>query len=140
MKYIITESQRNRIFENTIEKKRNWVPILTSLVEKTCEQIELSCSEIDANDFPVGVNFDICEDIEHLEKIEIESVNYNESNDGTIPNFTIQIRIYSNSSSFRNYDSLLYELSDRFTKTLGSNVNWKVLDQLNHYKKTGTQH
>jgi len=63
MKYIITESQRNRIFENTIEKKRNWVPILTSLVEKTCEQIELSCSEIDANDFPVGVNFDICEDI-----------------------------------------------------------------------------
>jgi len=108
MKYIITESQRNRIFENTIEKKRNWVPILTSLVEKTCEQIELSCSEIDANDFPVGVNFDICED-------------------------TIQIRIYSNSPSFRNFDSLLYELSDRFTKTLGSNVNWKVLDQINHY-------
>jgi hypothetical protein len=27
---------------------------------------------------------------------------------------------------------LLYELSDRFTKTLGSNVNWKVLDQINN--------
>jgi hypothetical protein len=140
MKFIITESQRNRIFEKTIEKKKNWVPILTSLIEKTCEQIELSCSEIDADDFPVDISFDTCEDIEHLERIEIESVDYNESNDGTIPNFTLQIRIYSNSPSFRNFDSLLYELSDRFTKTLGSNVNWKVLDQLNHYKKTGTQH
>jgi len=133
MKYIITESQRSRIFENTIEKKKNWVPILTSLVEKTCEQIELSCSEIDANDFPVGLNFDICEDIEHLEKIEVDSVDYNKSNDGTIPNFTVQIRIYFNSPDFRNFDSLLYELSNRFTKTLGSNVNWKVLDQINHY-------
>jgi hypothetical protein len=133
MKYIITESQRNRIFEYSTKEKKNWVPILTSLTDETCNEIEQSCSEIDADDFPVGVNFDICEDIEHLEKIEIESVNYNESNDGTIPNFTVQIRIYSNSPSFRNFDSLLYELSDRFTKTLGSNVNWKVLDQINHY-------
>lgn len=140
MKYIITESQRNRIVEMSTEQNKNWVAILTSLIDKTCNQIQLSCSEIDADNFPVGLNFDICEDIEHLEKIEVDSVNYNKSNDGTIPNFTVQIRIYSNSPSFRNYDSLLYELSNRFTKTLGSNVNWKVLDQLNHYKKTGTQH
>jgi hypothetical protein len=133
MKYIITESQRNRIFEYSTKESKNWVAILTSLTDETCNEIELSCSQIDADDFPIGVNFDICEDIEHLEKIEIESVNYNESNDGTIPNFTVQIRIYSNSPSFRNFDSLLYELSDRFTKTLGSNVNWKVLDQINHY-------
>jgi hypothetical protein len=136
MKYIITESQRNRIFEYSTKEKKNWVAILTSLTDKTCKEIELSCSEIDADDFPVGVNFDICEDIEHLEKIEIEAVDYNESNDGTIPNFTVQIRIYSNSPSFRNFDSLLYELSDRFTKTLGSNVNWKVLDQINHYNRS----
>lgn len=136
MKYIITESQRNRIFEYSTKEKKNWVAILTSLTDKTCKEIELSCSEIDADDFPVGVNFDICEDIEHLEKIEIEAVDYNESNDGTIPNFTVQIRIYSNSPSFRNFDSLLYELSDRFTKTLGSNVNWEVLDQINHYNRS----
>jgi hypothetical protein len=136
MKYIITESQRNRIFEYTTKESKNWVAILTSLTDETCNEIELSCSEIDADDFPVGVNFDICEDIEHLEKIEIESVGYNESNDGTIPNFTVQIRIYSNSPSFRNFDSLLYELSDRFTKTLGSNVNWEVIDQINHYNRS----
>ena len=136
MKYIITESQRNRIFEYSTKESKNWVAILTSLTDETCNEIELSCSEIDADDFPVGVNFDICEDIEHLEKIEIESVGYNESNDGTIPNFTIQIRIYSNSPSFRNFDSLLYELSDRFTKTLGSNVNWEVIDQINHYNRS----
>jgi len=133
MKYIITESQRNRIVEISMDQNKNWVAILTSLIDKTCNQIQLSCSEIDADNFPVGLNFDICEDIEHLEKIEVDSVNYNKSNDGTIPNLTVQIRIYSNSPSFRNYDSLLYELSDRFTKTLGSNVNWKVLDQLNNY-------
>jgi hypothetical protein len=136
MKYIITESQRSRIFEYTTKESKNWVAILTSLTDETCNEIELSCSEIDADDFPVGVNFDICEDIEHLEKIEIESVGYNESNDGTIPNFTVQIRIYSNSPSFRNFDSLLYELSDRFTKTLGSNVNWEVIDQINHYNRS----
>ena len=136
MKYIITESQRNRIFEYSTKESKNWVAILTSLTDETCNEIELSCSEIDADDFPVGVNFDICEDIEHLEKIEIESVGYNESNDGTIPNFTVQIRIYSNSPSFRNFDSLLYELSDRFTKTLGSNVNWEVIDQINHYNRS----
>ena len=136
MKYIITESQRNRIFEYSTKESKNWTAILTSLTDETCSEIGLSCSEIDADDFPVGVNFDICEDIEHLEKIEIESVDYNESNDGTIPNFTVKIRIYSNSPSFRNFDSLLYELSDRFTKTLGSNVNWKILDQINHYNRS----
>jgi hypothetical protein len=136
MKYIITESQRNRIFEYSTKESKNWVAILTSLTDETCNEIEQSCSEIDADDFPVGVNFDICEDIEHLEKIEIEAVDYNESNDGTIPNFTVQIIIYSNSPSFRNFDSLLYELSDRFTKTLGSNVNWEVLDQINHYNRS----
>ena len=136
MKYIITEAQRNRILEYTTKEDKNWIAILTSLTNETCNEIELSCSEIDADDFPVGVNFDICEDIEHLEKIEIDSVDYNESNDGTIPNFTVKIRIYSNSPSFRNFDSLLYELSDRFTKTLGSNVNWKILDQINHYNRS----
>ena len=136
MKYIITEAQRNRILEYTTKEDKNWIAILTSLTNETCNEIELSCSEIDADDFPVGVNFDICEDIEHLEKIEIDSVDYNESNDGTIPNFTVKIRIYSNSPGFRNFDSLLYELSDRFTKTLGSNVNWKILDQINHYNRS----
>ena len=116
----------------TIRQRKDYT-IEANSIEDAFNLLIENMSEIDADNFPVDLSFDTCEDIEHLEKIEVSSVDYNKSNDGTIPNFTIQIRIYFNSPDFRNFDSLLYELSNRFTKTLGSNVNWKVLDQINHY-------
>ena len=129
MKYIITEQQMDRV------KEKNWIDFFTQVTERTCDQISLSCSEIDADNFPVDLSFDTCEDIQTLERIEIDSVTFNKSNDGTIPNFILTVTIYHNSPGFRNFESLLYNLSDRFRKILGSNVTWKVQDEINHYDR-----
>jgi len=127
MKYIITEQQMDRV------KEKNWIDFFTQVIGRTCDQIQSSCSEISADNFPTDLSFDTCEDIERLERIEVDSVTFNKSNDGTIPNFTLTITIYFNSRSFRNFESLLYDMSGRFRKIIGTNITWKVQDEINHY-------
>jgi len=121
MKYLITESQ----FSNTIKK----------LINDTLTEFRNVCEVPDADTWPGWLNFDDCNSLESIEKIEVVNTQILKLTKGSVkyPTFGVDINIhFSNIFASQDFSDFLIALAYRIRQ------KYKVILMFNENESINT--
>ena len=121
MKYLITENQ----FHSTINK----------VFQQTVNEIKNFCEVPYAETFPDWLGFDDCDQINIIEKIEINNIEKEKSKSNVLgekyPTFIVWVKIYYDTTRFYDFDDLKFTISDRIFKKYKIRVNVRIQEEIN---------
>jgi len=122
MKIIITESQKNKFIDTSIQE--------------TLSEIKKSCDNLDADNFPDWMSFsycDICEDIEKIEVVNTQmgTKKYDLLLGKSYPAFKVWIKIFYNNLKYKDFDGIDYIFRNRIFEKYKIRVDIIIDDQIN---------
>ncbi len=121
MKYIITESQYNKLLEN----KTNKLQLFQDLINDKLEYIKKYCDELDADYYLNDISFDSCDEVAFIENIRVSNMEYStsihhpydESTKQTL--ITLHLIIEYDFMKYKSYDGFIWDIKQMLTKSTG---------------------
>lgn len=130
MKYIIKESQYNRLFES----KSNKIEGFQELIDSKLNYIRNHCVGMDSETYEGNIGFEACDEVESIEKIRVVDVQsitsshhpYNKSN--TSSTILINVIIDYDAIKYKSFDNIIYDLNYVLKTSTGLpiNINYEV--------------
>jgi hypothetical protein len=121
MKYLITESQLNSMVDK--------------IVQQTLEEFRDVCEIPDADTWPGWLNFDDCDTLESIEKIEVVNTQTQTPAKGFTKNYpTVGVDIYiyfSNIFASQDFSDFLIALAYRIKQKYKLTLNFKENELIN---------
>ena len=121
MKYIIKESQYNRLFEN----KSNKIEFFQELVDKKLNYIRNHCEGIDSETYGGDIGFDSCDEVTTIEKIKVTDVEYSISKHHPYDESTkktliiLHLIIDYDFMKYHSYDNIIWDLKQILISSTG---------------------
>ena len=119
MKYILTESQYNLILES-----ERYINLFQDLIDKKLEYIKKVCL-LSSEDYQGDVGAETCDQIEFIEKIEVESAGWVNITHNTRPvdekYMSVKMIVYFSDlhEGFLTVEDLTYDLEQILRRTTG---------------------
>jgi hypothetical protein len=121
VKYIITESQHNKLFENKSTK----VDVFQELVDRKLNYIRNHCDEMDSEEYGGDIGFESCDEVKSIEKIRVTDVEYITSKHHPYDKSTqktliiLHLVIDYNSIKYQSYDNIIWDLKEILKSSTG---------------------
>lgn len=120
MKYIITESKINSLFDKVLQH--------------TLEELKDVCKDYDADTFPDWLGFDDCDSVELIEKITINSTKQTDFYGPNKKGFIISVDIEFSSIRFEDFSELIYVIQQRMKDKIKIPLILRIGEQWNTNK------
>ena len=120
--------------------KETMMGTFQDIVEETLEEIKHNCEELDADSFAGWLNFDTCDVVDSIDKINIVNIERKKgiSRKGIsrIPMFEVDVNITFNSiSAWIDYDDFMYTMADRIIGKWKIRFIFNIKEQENSNKR-----
>ena len=121
MKYIIKESQYDRLLEN----KSNKMQIFQDLINGKLEYIKKHCDEYNADNYPNDISFDSCDEVSTIENIRVVNFEYATSNhhpynDSTkTTSIILHLIIEYDFMKYKSHDNVIWDIKQMLIKSTG---------------------
>jgi hypothetical protein len=121
MKYIIKESQYDRLLEN----KSNKMQIFQDLINGKLEYIKKHCDEYNADNYPNDISFDSCDEVSTIENIRVVNFEYATSNhhpynDSTkTTSIILHLIIEYDFMKYKSYGDVIEDIKQMLMKSTG---------------------
>ena len=133
---------RNLMRESDKDKlsKETMIGTFQDIIEETLEEIKHNCEELDADSFAGWLNFDTCDVVDSIDKINIVNIERKKgiSRKGIsrIPMFEVDVNITFNSiSAWIDYDDFMYTMADRIIGKWKIRFIFNIKEQENSNKR-----
>ena len=120
MKYIITESKINSLFD--------------IVLQDTLEELKDVCKDYDADTFPNWLGFDDCDSVELIEKITINSTKQTDFYGADKKGFIISVDIDFSSIRFEDFSDVIYVIQQRMKDKIKMPLILRIGEQWNTNK------
>lgn len=120
MKYIITESKINSLFDKVLQH--------------TLKELKDVCKDYDADTFPNWLGFDDCDSVELIEKITINSTKQTDFYGPNKKGFIISVDIEFSSIKFEDFSELIYVIQQRMKDKIKIPLILRIGEQWNTKK------
>ena len=121
MKYIITESQYDRLLEN----KTNKLQLFQDLINDKLEYIKKYCDELDADYYLNDISFDSCDEVAFIENIRVSNMEYSTSTHHPYDESTkktliiLHLIIDYNFMKYKSFDNVIWDIKQMLIKSTG---------------------
>ena len=121
MKYIIKESQYDRLLEN----KSNKMQIFQDLINGKLEYIKKHCDEYNADNYPNDISFDSCDEVSTIENIRVSNMEYSTSTHHPYDESTkktliiLHLIIDYDTMRYQSYDNVIWDIKQMLIKSTG---------------------
>jgi len=128
---------RNLMRESDKDKlsKETMIGTFQDIIEETLEEIKHNCEELDADSFAGWLNFDTCDVVDSIDKINIVNIE-RKKGISRIPMFEVDVNITFNSiSAWIDYDDFMYTMADRIIGKWKIRFIFNIKEQNNNNKR-----
>ena len=128
---------RNLMRESDKDKlsKETMIGTFQDIIEETLEEIKHNCEELDADSFAGWLNFDTCDVVDSIDKINIVNIE-RKKGISRIPMFEVDVNITFNSiSAWIDYDDFMYTMADRIIGKWKIRFIFNIKEQENSNKR-----